>query len=122
MTRVLPFIVALGLAVYALIDCLQTDPAEVRGPRRGIWIVLILLIPVIGPVAWLVARRRTPEPGQPARRPTTPPVAPDDNPDFLRQLRNIDEEHERLLAQWEADRRRREEETGNRDGDDEDSS
>lgn len=123
MTRVLPIIVALTLAVYALIDCLQTDPAEIRGPRRAVWILLILLIPIIGPVAWLVARWRTPHPGgQPARRPTTPPVAPDDNPEFLRQLRSIDDEHEQLLSQWEADLRRREEEMRDRDGDDEEPS
>lgn len=122
MTRVLPIIVALTLAVYALIDCIQTDPAEVRGPRRAVWILLILLIPIIGPVAWLIARWRTPHTGQSARRPTTPPVAPDDNPEFLRQLPNIDEEHEKLLSQWETDQRRREEEMRNRDGDDDESS
>jgi len=122
-TRVLPIIVALTLAVYALIDCLQTDPAEIRGPRRAVWILLILLIPIVGPVAWLVARWRTSRPsGGPPRRPATRPVAPDDNPEFLRQLRNIDEEHEQLLSQWEKDLRRREEEMRNRDGDDDDAS
>lgn len=116
--RLLPIIGALILAVYALIDCLQADPAEVRGPRRPVWIALILLIPVIGPISWLVSRRGMPRPGRrQARRPSPPPLAPDDNPEFLRQLRDIDEQHEELLSNWEADLRRREEEM--RDGGDE---
>jgi hypothetical protein len=121
--RLLPIIVALVLAVYAFIDCLQADPAEIRGPRRPVWIALILLIPLIGPTAWLLSRRGMPRPGRrgPVRRPAPPPVAPDDNPEFLQQLQHIDEEHEELLSKWEADLRRREEEMrkeADDDGDD----
>jgi hypothetical protein len=121
-TRALPIIVALALAVYALIDCLQADHATVRGPRRPVWIALIVLVPFIGPIAWIIARGRFSR-GQrrPRKRPSAPPpVAPDDNPEFLRQLRDIDEEHEEMLTEWEADLRRREEELrDNRDdGDD----
>lgn len=114
----LPIIVAIGLAVYAVIDCLQTDPAEIRGLRRPVWIAVILLLPIIGPVAWLVARRGGLRFPSRRRRPTTPPVAPDDNPEFLRQLRSIDEQHQRMLSEWEADRRRREEDLRNDGGDD----
>lgn len=119
MRLVLPIIVALVLAIYAFIDCLQTDPVEVRGPRRPVWIAMILLLPIVGPVSWLVARRGMPRTGRKEpRRPTTPPVAPDDNPEFLRQLRDIDDQHEKLLSQWEDDLRRREEEMrGPKDGD-----
>ncbi|HEU4541569.1 MAG TPA: PLDc N-terminal domain-containing protein [Jiangellaceae bacterium] len=119
MRLVLPIIVAIALAVYAVIDCLQTDPAEIRGPRRPVWVVVILLLPVVGPLAWLIARRGGPRafPSRRRRRPT-PPVAPDDNPEFLRQLRNIDEEHERMLSEWEAELRRREEDLRNNRGDD----
>ena len=45
------------LAIYALIDCIQTDESEIRGlPKIG-WIVLIVLIGIVGPVAWLIAGR-----------------------------------------------------------------
>jgi Phospholipase_D-nuclease N-terminal len=113
---VLPIIVALVLAIYAFIDCLQADPAEVRGPRRPVWIAMILLLPIVGPVSWLVARRGMPRTGRPQRY-ATPPVAPDDNPEFLRQLRDIDDQHEELLSQWEDDLRRREEEMRDKNGD-----
>jgi hypothetical protein len=47
------------------------------------------------------------------------PVAPDDNPEFLREIKQIDDRHEQMLEQWEADLRRREEDMRHRpDGDD----
>ncbi|HEX6194712.1 MAG TPA: PLD nuclease N-terminal domain-containing protein [Jiangellaceae bacterium] len=122
MVRVLPIIIAIALAVYAFVDCIQTDPAEIRGPRRSIWIAIIVLVPVIGPAAWLLSKSRfLHDLGR--RRPhrTAPAVAPDDNPEFLRQIRDIDEQHKEMLTQWEQDLRRREKEMrerGNDDGDD----
>lgn len=114
----LPIVIALVLGVYALIDCLQTDPANVRGPRRAVWLALIVVLPVIGPVSWLVARFRQRRQGRPPR-PGPRPLAPDDNPDFLREIRDVDAEHQKMLDQWEADLRRREEEMRHRpEGDD----
>lgn len=103
----LPIVVAVILAVYALIDCLQTDPADVRRPRRAVWLALIVVVPVLGPVAWLLttARRRRRPPRQVPR-----PVAPDDDPDFLREIREVDSRHQKMLEEWEADLRRREDE------------
>lgn len=122
MVRVLPIIIAIALAVYALVDCIQTDPAEIRGPRRSIWIAIIVLVPIIGPAAWLLSRTRfVHDLGRRPRRATAPPVAPDDNPDFLRQIRDIDEQHEEMLTEWEQDLKRREKEMrdrGNDDGED----
>ena len=85
MTRALPLLVAVVLAVYASIDCLQTDPAEIPGPRRPIWMALIILLPAVGPIAWIIASRLRRRPKQPRRIP--PVVAPDDNPEFLREIR-----------------------------------
>jgi hypothetical protein len=121
MLRVLIFAIPLILAIYALIDCVQTPEAEVRGlPKLG-WVALIVLIWVIGPVAWLLAGRERgsaraafpwptgPTSGhpQPQQRPPRI-VAPDDDPEFLRQLGTRNTEHEAMLEQWERDLRRRE--------------
>jgi hypothetical protein len=117
LTRALPILVAVALAVYALIDCLQTDPAELPGPRRPIWLALIILLPVIGPVVWIVASRLNRRPQRPRQVPRV--VAPDDNPDFLREIRDVDERHQKMLEQWEEDLRRREEDMRqNGEGDD----
>ncbi|WP_084469451.1 PLD nuclease N-terminal domain-containing protein [Jiangella gansuensis] len=106
MGRVLPIVVAIALLVYALIDCLQTDSARFRSLNRFIWVAIIVLIPLVGPLLWLAIGKAREQ-----RRPVPPPsrpVAPDDDPEFLRQLRDIDTKHEKMLGEWEADLRRRE--------------
>jgi hypothetical protein len=108
-SRALLIILPIVLAVYALIDCAQSDADRVRGPRRTVWAAIILLLPVAGPVAWLVGGRPRSGPRRPPK-PVAPPLAPDDDPEFLRQMNEIDAEHERLLEQWERDLRRREDE------------
>lgn len=43
-------------------------------------------------------------------------VAPDDNPDFLKSLKDENEKDETVLKDWEADLRRREDELKRREG------
>lgn len=95
MGRVLPIVVAIALLVYALIDCVQTDSARIRSLNRFLWLAIIILVPVIGPILWLVTAK-TKSGGRPA--PPPPPRAPDDDPEFLKQLRDIDQEHEKMLG------------------------
>ena len=111
-----------ALLVYCLIDCIQTDSALVRTLPKPFWIVLILVVPLVGGIAWLVAGRpesaagtsggtgwRPTGRGPTSRRPLPKaPLGPDDDPDFLRQIHSIDEEHQRTLEQWERDLRDRE--------------
>lgn len=121
MIRVLPALIELGLLIYCLIDCIQTPPDEVRNLGKVWWIVLIILLPLIGSIAWLVAGRPTrgrgtvPWPstrtaGFPAYERPRPaaPRGPDDDPEFLRQMSASNREQEDLLRRWEDDLRRRE--------------
>jgi phospholipase D-like protein len=124
MIRVLLYALPVVLAIYALVDCIQTEDREVRGLPKLAWIALIVLFWVVGPVAWLVAGRargatgtgrRAPWPagptaGQPDYERPRRTLAPDDDPEFLRQLQRSNQEHEKLLEKWEQDLRRREQE------------
>ncbi len=107
MGRVLPIVVAIALLVYALIDCLQTDSTRFRSLNRVAWVAIVVLIPLIGPILWLVIGKERARPQRPSGPPPRP-LAPDDDPEFLRHLRDIDTKHEQMLNQWEADLRRRE--------------
>jgi phospholipase D-like protein len=121
MLRLLPVLLLIALSVYALIDCLSVDASDIRGLPRIAWVFVILLFPLIGPTAWLLAGRpaRTAVPDQTARRgsaaPARRPLAPDDDPEFLRRLGHERRDDEDLLRRWEADLRRREEEMRKRD-------
>ena len=83
MLRVLPLLLVLAVVIYAVIDCVQTPRSQVRGLPKAAWLAVVVLLPVLGAVAWLVAGR----PRSGLRRPVRRPVAPDDDPDFLRSLR-----------------------------------
>lgn len=85
--RFLPWIVIPVLLVYSWIEIAQSDPKQVRLLSRGLWAVIVL-IPLAGPVAWLVTGRPNGDAvrqSPPRARPRV--VAPDDDPDFLRSLR-----------------------------------
>jgi hypothetical protein len=83
MGRALPFVLLVALTVFALVDAIMTPKDQVRA--KGLWVAAIVLLPLVGPVAWMVVGRRSrqaPGPGGSRRH----PIAPDDDPDFLRGL------------------------------------
>lgn len=92
MLRYLPFLLLLALTIYAFIDCLNTPEEEVKHLPKPVWVIIILLFSIVGPVVWLAAgKKRTATGGGRAPR-RAQWVAPDDNPEFLKSLR---EERER---------------------------
>lgn len=114
--RGLPILIELALLIYCLIDAIQTPPERIRNLPKWGWIVLIIVFPLVGAIAWLVAGRPSRSaPAAPSGPPADGarrrgPLAPDDDPEFLAQLRAVDREQARTLDSWEADLRRREEE------------
>ncbi|WBB63904.1 PLD nuclease N-terminal domain-containing protein [Streptomyces sp. WMMC500] len=98
MLRYLPFMIFLGVVIYALIDCATTKKEDAKHLPKVAWLILIVLFPLLGSLGWLIAgrnRRRPSAAGGRAgggsgggtgggRRSTW--VAPDDNPEFLKKL------------------------------------
>jgi hypothetical protein len=102
-------IAVIVLLLACVLDVARTHPDQVRLLPRAVWLVAILLLPLLGSLAWLVAGRPLPAVGPPprpgppdpgrsgsrsnhpsygTRERTTPPVprGPDDDPEFLRRL------------------------------------
>lgn len=88
MVRYLPFLISLGLTVYALFHCIQTKDEDVPNLPKLIWILLIVFVPFVGPITWILMERSASRKrgGGSAARPASRPTAPDDDPDFLRWL------------------------------------
>ncbi|GAB3118681.1 PLDc N-terminal domain-containing protein [Glaciibacter psychrotolerans] len=90
------------LTVYTLVDAAMLQRERIRGLPRWAWILVILIIPVIGPFLWLsVGRgRRSASAGRGTRS-----LAPDDDPDFLKGLdvKATQEQRIRQLEQELAD-------------------
>jgi hypothetical protein len=85
--RVVITLVTVGVAIYALVDCLRSRPGEIRGLPKVLWLVAIVVLPLAGAVAYLVLGRVTPPGTAGLRPPGRRVVAPDDDPEFLRSLR-----------------------------------
>lgn len=90
MIRVLAAVALLAFTVYCVVDAVQSEDHQVRGLPKILWIVLVLVFPLVGGIAWLIAGRPTSildvlfggrDQGGPRG-----PLGPDDDPDFLRGL------------------------------------
>ncbi|MEV2256803.1 PLDc N-terminal domain-containing protein [Streptomyces sp. NPDC050147] len=98
MLRYLPFLLVLAVWIYAFIDVLNTPEKEIRHLPKVVWVIIVLLFGevLLGPIAWFVTgkARKTPGAGGGPRSGRGgnggrgPWVAPDDNPEFLKSLRD----------------------------------
>jgi len=84
MLRYLPILIAIGVNLYALIDCARTEQELLRGLPKWAWLLIIIFIGTFGAVAYLIwGRQRRQGPGRGGQRRV---IGPDDDPDFLRKL------------------------------------
>ncbi len=125
MRYIIPIALGVVAFVYGLIDCLRSEPRDVRSIPKPAWVVVIVLLNVIGVGLWFLFGRpqyavsgsnaqmggspstQRPPPQRPSPQRPSPgggysrSVAPDDNPEFLRNL-EVDR-----AQQLEADRLRK---------------
>ncbi len=122
---VLIFLAQIVLAVFALISCLSAEEGDIRALPRIAWVLIILFFPLVGSIAWFVAGRESRAGSPGARRPAgggfaerrRQPVAPDDDPEFLRSIEERSRQQDQeLFSRWEEDLRRREDDLRRRDG------
>src|SRR3954452_14419993 len=113
------FLLLLALDVFCVIDLIQTPEHQVRNLPKIAWLLLILLFPPIGSIAWLAAGRpqsgprpasayersvsQFPEYDRPGRAAA---ASPESDEEFLRRVRERAEEQRRKAAE---EKKRREE-------------
>lgn len=108
-------LLSLGLGIYCLIEVISTPDHQVRNlPKIG-WILLVLLFPLVGSIAWLAVGRPMASSGA-ARTPGRPvphfpeydrpgraaASSPDADEEFLRQVRAKAEEQRRRYREQKA--------------------
>ena len=80
------------LTVYALVDAALFDRNRIRGLPRFAWILVVLFVPIIGPLLWIVVGRgRRNSVSRQART-----MAPDDDLEFLGRLGRDAEQEQRI--------------------------
>ena len=83
--RYLVFLVLyVALISYTITDVANRQEREPFGLHKALWVVFIVVVPYVGAIFWLVARRREGRRGSGSGR----PVGPDDDPEYLRHLRD----------------------------------
>jgi hypothetical protein len=104
-------LLTLCMLVYCLLDVASTPQDEVRTLAKPLWLMLVLLFPLVGGAAWLLAGRPVePAAAAPARadrgvpapheRPHRGPApSPDDEAEFLRRLRERADAQRRRAAE-----------------------
>lgn len=87
MARVLFVVLVIAVTVFALADWARADPdAMPGGLPKPLWLPLLLIVPVFGPLVWVVTRyvaRAERQQSAGPRAAPAEPVPPDDDPEFL---------------------------------------
>jgi hypothetical protein len=73
-------VAVLALTVYALVDLFVTQSARVRAFPKPVWIAVIVVLPLLGPILWLFVGKNRRIPKQ------TTPMFPDDDMGFLGRI------------------------------------
>jgi hypothetical protein len=97
----------IGFWVWALLDCISTDSSLCRNLPKGVWLIVVLLLPDIGSLAWLLLGR--PEkahwrPGSTDYRAPRRAVGIEDDPRYSGPASVTDRRSAELdaeLARWE---------------------
>jgi hypothetical protein len=95
-------VAVVALTVYALVDLFVTQANRVRAFPKAVWIALIVVLPLIGPLLWLFVGKN------PKKPQATGPMFPDDDQGFLgridresaeERIRRLEEELRQLDAE-----------------------
>ncbi|TPW71537.1 PLDc N-terminal domain-containing protein [Schumannella sp. 10F1B-5-1] len=102
-------LISLAAVVIAVVDIVRTDDLKIKHLPKFAWVIIVILLSLLGALLWFFLGKDRPERDRAARQARdaghpvgtgslrlTRPVAPDDDPDFLLQLRKEREQEERI--------------------------
>jgi hypothetical protein len=87
-------VLLVAFTIFAFIDCIRTEESRIRALPRILWAVLILIVTPFGGILWLVLGKER-SGGAPVAA-ARGARAPDDDPEFLRQLGSDAQRDERI--------------------------
>jgi hypothetical protein len=113
-------VLLLAVWIFAIFDVIKTERALCRNLPKELWLLLVIILPDVGAIAWLIMGRPVNARFRPgsteSRAPGTlwsaaprQPIGPEDSADFMKTA------EERRLRAWEDELRRREEDVRRRE-------
>ena len=106
------FLILFAFWIWAILDVIATDSGLCRNLPKGVWLILVLLLPELGSLAWLLLGRpekRSWKPGSTDYSAPRNPIAYEDHPRYSATPEITDrrsQELDRRLDAWEAEQRR----------------
>ncbi len=114
-------LLVVALMVFALVDIIRRDDAQVKFMPKFVWLLLVVLLPFIGSVLWFGLGREYPDGGIRLERPTRPkrsrtaappvptaPMPPRDTRTTEQQIADLDREIEEWRLREEIEKRKHE--------------
>jgi len=107
----LVFLILFAFWIWAILDVIATDSGLSRNLPKGVWLILVLLLPDIGSLAWLLLGRPDKgswRPGSTDYSAPRRPIAYEDHPRYSATPEITDrrsQELDRRLDAWEAEQR-----------------
>ena len=90
-----------AFTIFSFIDCVRTPEPRVRALPKVLWAVLVLILTPFGGILWFaLGKNRSGHPPVGAPR-DGGSLAPDDDPEFLRQL-GADKQRDARIRELEA--------------------
>lgn len=84
MLRVFAVLVVIALYISFIVDVIRTPSATVRALQKWVWLLVVIVFPIVGGLLWWIFGRPRRINGFGWHR--RQPLAPDDDPRFLKQL------------------------------------
>lgn len=85
-------VIVVAVTIFAVVDCAMTDAKRTRALPKPVWVVVVLLVPVVGPLLWLFFGKVRGN-GVAAKPVQT---TPDDDETFLRSIGIESDSEERI--------------------------
>ena len=89
-------VIAVALDIFSIIDIITIEERRVRGLPKFLWVAVVVLLPFAGAILWFTIGRARADGGCGNRGGERRTIAPDDDPNFLRNLRRDEEADERI--------------------------
>lgn len=75
--------------VFSIVDCAVQPSTRHRGVPKGVWVAIVVLLPVLGGILWFVV-------GRGGKYVAAKWSAPDDDPEFLGRIGTESDQDERI--------------------------
>ncbi|VXB62780.1 PLDc N-terminal domain-containing protein [Pseudoclavibacter sp. 8L] len=85
-------VIVVAVTIFAVVDCAMTDAKRTRALPKPVWVVVVLLVPVVGPLLWLFFGKVRGNAA--AAKPVQ--TTPDDDETFLRSIGIESDSDERI--------------------------